>query len=67
MLFTRLSFLLKVATKANMSRPIFVPAMHSQTDRALHRLCVRRALNEYLWRTSDVRQQSATQLFVTYC
>ena len=65
-LFTRLSFLPKVATKANTSHPIFVPAMHSQTDRALCRLCVRCALNEYLRRTSDVRPQRTTQLFVAY-
>ena len=34
-LFTNLSFLPKVATKENASHPIFVPAMHKQTDRAL--------------------------------
>ena len=31
-LFTRLEFLPKVYTKANVSRPIFVPAMRNQTD-----------------------------------
>ena len=65
-LFTSLSFLPKVATKSNTSCPIFVPAIHGQQDRALRRLCVRCALNEYLQRTSDVRQQGTTQLFVTY-
>ena len=40
--------------------------MLNQTDRALHRLCIRLALNEYLWRTSEVRQQCTTQLFVAY-
>ena len=66
MLFIRLSFLPKVATKENASHPIFVPAMHNQEDRALHRLCVRRALSEYLQISSGVRQQGATQLFVAY-
>ena len=65
-LFTRLSFLPKVPTKANTSHPIFVPAMHNRTDRALHRLCVRHALNEYLRRTVDVKQQGINQLFVAY-
>ena len=51
-LFTKLGFHPKVATKANTSRPICVPVKHNQKDRILH------ALNEYLWRTSDVRQQA---------
>ena len=53
MLFTRLSFLLKVATKENASHPILMPAIHNEKDRALRRLCVKCALNEYLQRTSE--------------
>ena len=64
MLFTRLSFFQKVTTEENTSRPIFVPAMHDQKDRALHRF--RHALNKYLQRTSGVRQQGTSQLFFAY-
>ena len=65
-LFTRLGFLFKVATKANASRPNFVPAMHNQKDRALRRICVRCAQNKYLQRTSDIRHHGTTHLFVAY-
>ena len=40
--------------------------MHNQKDRALRRLCVKHALNEYLQRANGVRQQGATKLFVAY-
>ena len=43
MLFTRLSFLPKVTTKTNTSRPTFVLVMHNQMDRALRRLCQTRS------------------------
>ena len=65
-LFTRLEFLPKVYTKTNMSRPIFVPAMRNQTDSALRKLCVHRALNEYVRCSSDFRQDGTHQLFDTY-
>ena len=65
-LFMRLGFLPKVYTNANVSRPIFVPGMHNQTDVAVLKLCVRRALNEYVRCTSDFRHDGTVQLFVTY-
>ena len=61
-LFTRLRFLPKVYTKANVPQPIFVPAMHNQTDVALHKLCVCRALNEYVGCTSDFRHDGTVGL-----
>ena len=67
-LFMRLEFLgTKVCTKANVSPPIFVLAMRNLTNGALRRLCVCRALNEYVRRSSDFRQDSTAQLFVVYC
>ena len=65
-LITRLGFLPKVFTKANASWPIVVPAMHNQTDVALHKFCVHRAHNEYAGCTSDFRHDCTAQLFVTY-
>ena len=65
-LFTDLSFLPKVPTRANTTRPIFVPSMHKHPDKALRFLCVRRALNEYLHRKGTFRQQGTTHLFVAY-
>ena len=55
MLFTRLGFFPKVYTRASVSWPIFVPAIHNQTDRALRRLCVK-----------EYRQNGTAQLFVAY-
>jgi len=65
-LFTNLEFLPKVYTKANASRPIHVPAMRNPRDGALRKLCVRRALNEYVRRSGTYRLDGATQLFVAY-
>ena len=65
-LFTRLGFLPKVCNKANVSLPIFVPAMHNQIDVALCKLCVHRVLNEYVRHTSNFRHDGTAQLFVTY-
>ena len=65
-LFTNLEFLPKVYTKANMLRPIFVPAMHNPTDGTLHRLCVRRALNEYVRCSGNYMQDITAQLFIAY-
>ena len=59
-------FLPKVYTKASVSRPIFVPAMHSHTAVSLHKLGVRGALNTYMHRTTEVRCQSKTHLIVAY-
>ena len=61
-----LEVLLKVYTKANASRPIYVPAMHKSTDGALRKLCVHRALNAYMWCSGNYRLDSTTQLFVSY-
>ena len=59
-LFTDLSFLPKVPTRANTTRPIFMPSMHKHPDKALRFLCVRRTLNEYLRRTGTFKQQGTT-------
>ena len=56
----------KVYTKANTTWPIYVPAMRNPTDGTLHKLCVCWALNEYVRRSSNYRQDSTTQLFVAY-
>ena len=64
---TELSFLSKVPTRANTIRPNLVPVMHKQNqDKVLRSPCIRRALNEYLRRTGNFRQQGTTQLFVAY-
>ena len=52
-LFTNIEFLPKVYTKANASRPIYVPAMHNPTDGILRKLCILRALNEYVRRSGS--------------
>ena len=65
-LFTNLEFLLKVYTKANATWPIYVPVMHNPTDGALRKLCVCRALGEYVRCSSSYRQDSTAQLFVTH-
>ena len=53
--FTKLEFLPKVFTKANMSWPICVPAMRNKTDGTLCKLCVHRALNTYMRCYGDYR------------
>ena len=62
----RLGFLPKFYTKKNVSRPIFVPAMHNQTDVALCKLCVCRALSEYVRCTCDFRHDCTAQLCIAY-
>ena len=51
-----------------MSQPIYVPAMHNPTDGALCKLCVHRALNEYVRCSSNYRQDidGTAQLFIAY-
>ena len=64
-LFTRLSFLPKVPTKV--THPALSLCQQCITRRIGYFAdCVRCTLSEYLWRTSDVRQQGTTQLFVPY-
>ena len=65
-LFMRLRFLPKIYTKSNVSWPIFKPAMHNLTDVALHKLCVHRALREYMRCISDFRHDGTAQFFVAY-
>ena len=65
-LFTNIAFLPKVNTKANAAWPIYVPAMSNPTDGALRKLCVYRALNEYMRRSSNYGQEGTAQLFVVY-
>ena len=40
--------------------------MRNQTDGTLCKLCVYRALNEYVRRSIDLRQDGTVQLFVAY-
>ena len=65
-LFMRLGFLPKAPTKANTCCVINVPATHNHPDMALHKLCVRRALKEYMRRTGTFRQKGTSQLFMAY-
>ena len=65
-LFTKLEFLPKVYTKANVSRPIYMAAMRNPTDDALCKLCFRRALSEYVRCSNNYRQECTAQLFIAY-
>ena len=65
-LFMNIAFLPKVYTKAKVAWPIYVPAMRNSTDGALCKLCVYRALNEYVRRSGNYRQDGTVELFVAY-
>ena len=65
-LFMNIESLQKVYTKANASRPIYVPAVLNPTDGALRKLCVPRALNEYVRCSGSYRLDGTAQLFVAY-
>ena len=43
-----------------------MPAMHNHPNKTLHKLCVCRALNEYVRHTGNFRQEGTSQHFVAY-
>ena len=63
-LFMNIEFLPKVYNKANAFQPIYVPVMRNPTDGTLQKLCVHRALNEYVLRSGNYRLDGTAQLFV---
>ena len=63
----RTTFRPKVESKWHCNLPIVLPAMDKDTDPALHKLCVRRALKFYLEATKKLRTTGdASPLFLAY-
>ena len=64
--FLHPKFIPKVGQQWHINRPIELPAMHTENDPELRKLCVRLQLLTYLNQTQTKRAPGATQLLLWY-